>query len=370
MIAPPKLGHIFGLRLQLHHTWIFAFAWATAVIVTQFPEAYPLWQRIIFGIVAGLLFFTGISIREFILSFLAASKGMPFKRVRLFVFGGVPQIAKESTLPSIEMLLAVAGLISNLAIIGLFYVSHVLLVRADDVVLAALTQWVAYIYFMLALFHFLPVFPLDVGRILRALLWQTTGNYYRVTRIATWTGWGTGLLCITGGILLLINTGQWSTGLLLALIGWVLLSTSAQSRHQATLHQALQGITAGEIISQECSLINEQLSLSELVHDCILVTTQRYFVVADGHKLRGVVTMPQIKSVSKNRWSSTRAGEIMTPASQLTTADAQQSAASLLEQMEDWEIDHIPVVENDDVIGIIARDSLLRFGKTRAEFGI
>jgi len=279
----------------------------------------------------------------------------------------VPQIAEEATEPSLEVLLAIVGLISNLVITGLFYASHVLLVRAGDIVFAALTQWVAYIYLMLALLHLLPVFPLDTGRILRALLWQATGNYYRITRTATWIGRGTGLLFVVGGMLLLINTGQWSSGLLLALLGWVFLSVNAQNHRQATLHQALQGITAGDIISQECSPINEQLSLSELVNDCILVTTQRYFVVTDGNKLRGAVTIPQIKSVPRHRWSSTRVGEIMTPASRLTTAEAQQSAVSLFELMEDLETDHIPVLEKGEVIGIVARDNLLRLGKIRAE---
>jgi len=370
MISPPNLDRILRVRLRLHYTWLVAFAWVTAVMVTQFPEAYPLWQRIIFGLAAGLLFFIGVSIRQLILSFLATSKGMPLKRINLFVFGGVPQITNETTSPVIELLLAVTGLIANMVIAGLFYLIHVLLVRVDDVVFAALTQWVAFIYFMLALFHLLPGFPLDGGRIWRALLWKTTGNYYRATRIATWTGWGIGLLCVAGGILLLINTGQWSTGLMLALIGWVLQSAAVQSRRQALLHQALQGITAGDIISQECSPINEQLSLDELVRDCILVTAQRYFVVADGARLQGVVTMRNIKSVAKERWSSTRVGEIMTPVSKVNTAHSQQSAASLLEQMEDLEIDHLPVLEKGEVIGIVARDSLTRLAKTRAEFSI
>ena len=370
MISAPKQSRIFGVRTRLHYSWLAAFVLAIAMVVTQFPEAYPLWQRIILGMVAGLLFFLAICIREFILSFMTIRKGIPLRRVYLFVFGGVPQIAKEATLPSLELLLAVVGLLSNLAIAGVFYGVHLILVKAGNVMVAGLTQWLAFMYSMLALFHFVPGFPLDGGRILRALLWKVIHNYDRATRIASWIGWVIGLLCIVGGILVLIVTRQWFTGLVLVLAGWALERAAAQSRRQAALHEALQGITAGDIMSRECPIITHQLNLDQLVRDYILITAQRYFVVADGTKLQGVLTMRDIKPVPKHRWSSTPVGEIMTPASQLKIAHSQQSAASLLEQMDDFEIDHIPVLEKDSVVGVVTRDSLIRLGKTRAQLRI
>ncbi len=370
MRSTPNLGRIFGVRMQLHYTWIVAFILAIAMVVTQFPEAYPLWQRIMLGIAAGLLFLMFIGIRELVLNFLAISKGVMVKRVTLFVFGGVAQISGEVAPPVLDLLLAVAGLLSNMVITIIFYGAHLVLVKAGNIMFAGLTQWLAFMYFMLALFHLVPGFPLDAGRILRALLWKATGNYYRVTHIASWMGWGIGLLCVLGGLLLLIVTRQWFTGLVLILAGWVLQSAASQSRRQVTLYKALQGITAYDIMSRECPLITQQLNLEQLVRDCILGTAQRYFVVADEGRLLGVVTMGNIKQVPKDRWNSTRVGDIMTPASELKIAQPQQPAAVLLEQMDDFEIDHMPVLEEDKVIGIVARESLTRLARTRAELRI
>jgi len=366
----PHLGRVLGIRLRLHPTWAIAIPLIIAIVVTQFPEAYPLWQRMILGVAASLLFLAAVSIREIILNFLALSRGIPVKRVTLFAFGGVSQITKQATLPLLELLLAAAGLLTNLIIAGIFYAVHSVLVNTANVMIDGLILWSAYMYFMLALFHFIPGFPLDGGRLLRTLLWKAIGDYDRATGIASWAGQGFGLLLIVGGILLLVLAGQWFNGLVLIFVGWVLYIAAAQSRRQTALREALQGIVARDIMARECPSTTPELTLGQLVRDCILVTGQRYFVVAEGGKLEGIVTTRDIKRVPKKRWNSTQIGEIMTPASELKTAHAQQSAASLLEQMEELNIDQMPVLEKGVVIGIIARDTLIRLDKTRAELGM
>ena len=364
----PKLGRIFGISIRLHYTWAFAIALITAIMVTQFAEDYTLWQRISLGIATSLLFFIFLSIREFIISLIAIRRGIPVKRITLFVFGGVAQISKESTRPILELLVAATGLLSTLIIAGVLYLIYGILVNAGNMTIAGLTQWLAYIYFMLFLFHFIPGFPLDGGRILRALLWKATGNYERATLIASWSGWFIGLLCIAGGILLLIAERQWLNGPVLVGIGWVLQTAAARSRRQAALLEALKKIWAQDIMTQEPPIISPQFTISQLIHDYILVTGQRYYIVTDGGKWQGIVTMRDIKRVSKKRRGS-HIGKIMTPASEIKTAYPQQSAASLLDQMDELGIDHMPVLEEDKVIGIVSRDSLIRLAQARAELG-
>ena len=233
MRITPNLPRIFRVYIRLHYTWFVAIILMAAAVVTQFSTFYPLWQRIALGIVASLLFLVVIAIREFVLNFVATRKGMTVKRVTLFVFGGVSQIPKESNLPALELLLAVVGLLSNVIIALIFYVLYFVLAYTGNVVVSVLIQWLAFIYFMLALFHFIPGFPLDGGRLLRAFLWMTTGNYERVTRITSWAGWSIGLLFTIGGILVLIITRQWFVGILLAFPGLVLQNAATYSRRQA-----------------------------------------------------------------------------------------------------------------------------------------
>ncbi len=365
------LNRMLGVRLRLHPTWAVAFILIIAMVVTQFPEAYPFWQRIILGVAASLLFFIAVGFREVVLNFLAINRGIPLQRVTLFAIGGLPQIPKGDTRPLLELLMVAAGLLLNLIIAGIFYAVHSALVNTANVLIDGIILWTTYLYFLLALFHFIPVFPLDGGRLLRTLLWKLTGDYDQATNIASWAGQGLGLLLIAGGIVLLISSRQWFNGLTLIFVGWVLHLAAVQSRRQTALREALQHIAARDMISGENPImVTPQLTIGQLVRDHILVTGQRYFVVAEEGKLLGVVTIRDVKKVPKKRWNSTKISKAMTPSKQLRTANAQQSAASVLELMDELRIKRMPVLEGDKVIGVITQDSLNRLKKTRVELGM
>jgi Zn-dependent protease/CBS domain-containing protein len=369
MKGVPDLGQFFRVYLRLHRGWAIAFILITAMVVTQFPEAYPLWLRTVLGIAAVLLFFAAVGAREVILNFLALSRGMPEKRITLFVFGGVSQRAKGETLPVLEVLLAMAGLLCNLMITGILYGVYSIVVNSGSVVVSGLILWSAYLYFMLALFHFVPAFPLDAGRLLRVLLWRMTDDYNRATNIASWVGQGIGFFFIAGGILAGALANQWFNGVVLAFIGWLLQTAAMQSTRPVVWRKVLRGIKARDVVAQDCPLINRRLSLGQLVRGYVLIRGQRYFVVAERGRLKGVVSVRSIRKLSRKRRRSTKAGQIMTPASELRTAQAEQPAASLLEQMDEWQIDYMPVLEEGKVIGIAVRDGLMRLVKNRAELG-
>jgi Zn-dependent protease len=368
MWAVPDVGRFFRVRLRLHRGWGVAFLLIIAMVVTQFPEAYPLWLRIVLGISAVLLFFAAVGIREITLNFLALSRGMPEKRVTLFVFGGVSQLAEDETTPLLEVLLSLSGLLANMIITGIIYAVYSILVSTGSAAVGALILWSAFMYFMLALFHFIPGFPLDGGKLVRAVLWQVTGDYDLATAITSWAGQGFGFLCIAGGILSMVLAQEWFNGVVLVFIGWVLQIAAMQSYRPVRLRRVLRGVTARDVAA-DCSLISRELSVSHLIRDYILVTGQRYFVVADGVRLEGIVSAHSIKKVPKKRRHSTAVGKIMTPASKLRVASAKQPAASLLGQMNEWQIDCMPVLERGRVIGIALRDALTLLAKTRAEVG-
>lgn len=243
MRSIPHLGRMFGVKVRLHYTWWVAVILLTAAVVTQFSTVYPLWQRIMLGIAASMLFFLAITIREFVLCFIATRKGIQVESVTLFAFGGVSQIAEEVPLPGLELLLAVAGLLSNLIIAGIFYVAYFGLAQTGNIIVDVLVQWLAFIFFMLALFHFIPAFPLDGGRVLRALLWKITDNYERVTRITSWIGWGIGVAFTIGGIVVLVTTmrttQQFFAGILLGFPGLVLQNAATHSRRESAQHGSI-----------------------------------------------------------------------------------------------------------------------------------
>jgi len=123
-------------------------------------------------------------------------------------------------------------------------------------------------------------------------------------------------------------------------------------------------------MAREFPATTQQVSISQLVRDHILVQGWRYVIVVNGVKLDGMLTVRSIKSVPMRHWNSTLVGDIMTPSNQLQTAHPQQLAATLLEQMDQFRIDGMPVLEDGNVTGVVTRDALVHLGKTRAEFGV
>jgi len=367
-----NLGRVFGIPLRLHYTWFIIFALVTLLLVFDDAyQAYPIAQRIILGILTSLLFFASIIIHELAHSILAIRNNIPVKEITLFVFGGVSQITKEATHPRAELSIAIVGPLTSLALAGIFYGLHLLLAGTQQILAASLMWWLAWINVILAVFNLIPGFPLDGGRIFRALVWQRTQDYRRATRIATKVGQVIAYAFMAGGIALIIFVPQyWFGGLWLTFIGWFLRDAARTSYRQVLLRDALIGITARQVTDYGCPLIPPHLNLMELVQQHILPTGRSCFLITSGAVLEGMVTLQQIKKVPRDRWAITPVQDIMTPASKLKVAYADQDILSVLEEMNGESTDHIPVMEAGKAIGIINREDIARFLRTRADFGI
>ena len=229
---------LFGIRPRVHYTWLFAMGLITAAIVTQFATFYPLWQRIALGAAGTVLFFLAVALRESVLAFLSIRKGITTKSITFFVFGGLHEIDSSTSMPTIELLMAVFGQLFNLIVAGLFTAAYFLLVHTGSIVVDVLMQWLAFIWFMLAIFHFVPGFPLDGGRAFRALLWRLTGSYQKATRTAAWTGWVIGLMMVGGGVAFLVVVQEWFAGLFFIAVGLMLQNAATHGRRLARLADA------------------------------------------------------------------------------------------------------------------------------------
>jgi Zn-dependent protease/CBS domain-containing protein len=367
-----SLGRVFGIPLRLHYTWFIIFALVTySLVFYDAGQPYPIEQRIILGILTSLLFFASVITHELAHSILAIRNNIPVKEITLFVFGGVSQITKEATRPRAELLIAIVGPLTSLALAGIFYGLHLLLAGTQQILAASLMWWLAWINVFLAVFNLIPGFPLDGGRIFRALVWQRTHDYHRATRIATKVGQGIAYAFMAVGIAsIFAPLLPWFNGLLLIFIGWFLRDAARASYQQVLLRDALTGITARQITDYGCPLIPPHLNLMELVQQHILPTGRSCFLISWGAELEGMVTLQQIKKVPRTRWAITSVQDIMTPASKLKVAYADQDILSVLQEMNGESTNHIPVMEAGKVIGIINREDIARFLRTRADFGI
>lgn len=371
-----NLGKLFGIQFRLHYTWFIIFILITVSFSWQFfPIIYPdgpLALHWAMGIVTSLLFFASILAHELAHSLVGRANNIPIKSITLFIFGGVAQMTREARSAGAELKMAAAGPACSLAIAGLFY--SVSFFTQDAIVpVAAVAFQLAYINVFLAAFNLIPGFPLDGGRVFRSILWKVTGNYKRSTRIATRVGQGTGYLFILGGILIVFLQPfgwGWFSGLWLAFIGWFLGNAASASYRQAQWRGALQGFTASQVMTSDYPVVPLSITVGQLVQGYIFTSGRGCFLVADEGGVRGILTLPNIKSVPQPNWGVTQVKEIMTPVDKLKIASPDQDALSILEQMDESSINQMPVVSEGRVIGLITRDNLIRLLRTRSELGI
>jgi Zn-dependent protease len=361
-----RLGTLFGIQVRLHYTWFIIFVLVTVSLV------YPDWSQLriwVMGIITSLLFFASVLAHELSHSLVGRVYGIPIKSITLFIFGGVAQMTKEATRPGAEFKMAAAGPACSLAIGGLFYLFWLFIPNKDGPM--AMMVWsLFFINVALAVFNMIPGFPLDGGRVFRSVLWRATGNYSRSTRIATRVGQGVGYLFILVGIVVMVVSRDWFSGLWLAFIGWFLANVASLSYRQAQWQAALHGFTAAEVMVSNFPVAHSDITVSQLVQDHVFPAGHRFFVVADEGRLQGILTFQNVKSVPQRDWGVTSVREIMTPLDKLKLAYPSQDALSIMEQMNEGDINQMPVVSEGRVIGLVVRDNLLRFLRARSELGV
>ena len=372
MTSSIKLGRIFGIPVGLHYTWFIIFILVTLSLAQLFfPNQYPGWGAAtywVLGVVTSLLFFGSVLVHELAHSVVARRFGVPVRSITLFLFGGVASITREVKQPVQELLMSIAGPLSSLALAGLF-AAVAAAVRNIAEPVAAAAGYLAMINLLLAAFNMLPGFPLDGGRVFRSIVWAITGNYERATRIATGLGQAFAYLFIIAGIFLAL-TGNLGNGIWLALIGWFMDNAASSSYRQVRLKESLRGYTAADLMRSQCTAIPTGVSLETLVDTRILPEGQRCFMVTDGDDLKGMVTLHEIKRVPRDQWRSTRVEDAMTKVDALHAVSPDEDAYAVLERMDGNDVNQIPVVRGGHLVGIIARDSILHFIRTRSELGI
>lgn len=367
-----NLGKVFGIQVRLHYTWFIIFFLITFSLAWQvFPSQYSWshWAYWVMGLIASLLLFVSVLAHELAHSLVGRVNGIPVKSITLFIFGGIAQMGREATKATSELKMAAAGPGCSLAI-GVLFGLIWFLTRNTLEPLAAISYYLALANGLLAAFNLIPGFPMDGGRVFRALMWRFSGNYKRSTQIATWMGRGVAYSFILGGILIMFILHDWLSGIWIAFIGWFLQGAASMSYRQVQWREALHGLTASQMMTTDFLTVPPDITVKELVQEYVMPRGHHLFLVTEEEKLKGILTLQNIKSVPQAKWGTTRVEQIMVPASRLKVASPEQDGLSVAEEMDKSEINQIPVASKGRLIGLVTRDNLMRFLRTRAELGI
>jgi Zn-dependent protease/CBS domain-containing protein len=360
------LGRIWGIELGLHFSWVLIAFLITFSLAEQFRMTNPGWGGGVIwaaAIVTGILFFACLFAHELSHAFVAKLRGLPIHKITLFLLGGMAQIERDAKDPKTEFWMGIAGPVMSVIVggicLGIALATGWAPRQVPEAPATAVLVWLGYINLLLAAFNMIPGFPLDGGRVLRAIIWWVNHNQIRATLIAARVGQTIAVLFIAWGVFRFF-TGAGLGGLWLVFIGWFLMQAAGASAMQMRASNVLRGVKAREMMSRDCATVNGEMSLRDFVHDYLLRTGRRCFVVVRDHQMAGIVTPHEIKGVPQERWDEMRVSEVMVPNHRIHAISPETPVYEALEMMGREDINQVPVVDQGQLEGVLTRAHVLR----------
>lgn len=362
-----KLGRIGGIEIGLHYSWfVIAFLIAFS-LVSHFHSVSPGWNIGMVwaaAIITSALFFITLLLHELAHSLVAKSHGLRVRAITLFALGGVSQIESEANDAKTEFWIAIVGPLTSL-VIGAICIGIARAtgwksgVEPQNPVLAVLL-WLGYINVALGVFNMIPGYPLDGGRVLRAIAWWITHSAERSTRIASQIGQVVAFLFILYGLFRFFVGANFG-GLWMAFIGWFLLDAARGSYAQVELTSGLRGHNVRELMERDCVSVPAYLSVRDFVDQYLLHSGNRCYVVTqDGHVV-GIATANDARKVNRDRWEQTSLQSIMRPLDKVRTVSPDTPVLKALELMTREGVNELAVVSDGKMEGVFSRGQVLRF---------
>ena len=276
------------------------------------------------AVASALLFFASIVLHELGHAFVAIRNGIGIEGITLWLFGGVARMERDSDSPATEFKIAIAGPIVTAVIFVVCLAAGMAIAGPDEFRNAALTDsdtdasgavaviaWLASINLLVLVFNLLPAFPLDGGRIARAIAWWRTGNRASATRFAATLGRIFAYLMMgLGGLLIL--SGDLISGIWLIFVGFILNGSARGAIAQTQVADRIEGLSVGDVMDRQPVAIPERLTIEQALDEFVLRYRYPWFPVIDGSsRFIGVIDAATAQAVPQAELQSTTVGEII-----------------------------------------------------------
>jgi Zn-dependent protease len=357
-----RLGRVRGIPIKIHFSFLFILPFFALVFGFTFvpdlfgfrigfgdlPIGWP--EKLGLGLIAAVLFFAAVLLHELAHSIVAMRRGYSISGITLFIIGGVSEIEKQPKEAVGEELMAIVGPATSFAI-GLILLPGWLLLRNETslgiTIVAIMFSMMSFYNILLGGFNIIPAFPMDGGRVLRALLAKRMG-FIPATRAAVAIGKGIAIIMAVVGFFYNI----WL--ILIALFIYL----GAREEERATLvGKALEGVTVGSIMTREVSVVPPSMTVRELL-DKIIAEKHMGYPVMDGDRIVGVVTLQDAQGVPASHHYDVEVGRIMSR--DVITIGPDTPAEEAIQLMARRQVGRLIVMEDGRMTGIVSRSDLIR----------
>ena len=332
------LATIGGIRVGANWSVLVVvvlIAWSLAS--NFFPAAAPGFSALAYWLaaaVAAVLFLASITLHELAHSMLARRLGVGVEGITLWMFGGVSSIKGDAPSAGAEAKIAAVGPATSLALAAIFAIANTLLAAAGaSPLLVTLAAWLALINFILGLFNLLPGFPLDGGRLLRAILWRIGHERDRATIRAAAVGEVVGTLMIAAGLFLVIFGRDLVGGLWMMFLGSILRGAAASERRHVEIIRPLVGLTVGDLMSPRPPTLPATMMLDEFLARPQMLGFDTFPVVDRSGTVEGLVDLRRLLDVSPQDRATTSLGSIAVPVAKVARATPDEPVTALWDRI-------------------------------------
>ena len=362
------LGRWAGVPVGLH--WSVALTLvliATSLAESVLPDLDPGETRTAYWVAAviiAVMFFASLIAHELAHTAVARRNQVQVDSVTLWLLGGVSRFTSEPDDPGVELRLSLAGPVMSLLLGALWWSLAALgSVLALPSIIVNSLLWLAFINLVLAVFNMVPAFPLDGGRVLRAILWRQSDRL-ESTRIAVGVGRVFAFLLVGFGVLLVFG-GALVSGLWFMLLGWF-IEVAGRAEEASTLQRDLvRDATVAEIMSSPVATVSPDLEIDAFLHDHVLRDHHSAFPVLRDGAVVGMVGLENLRR--RSSWSAqpdapmgSTVGEIATPLFGVPIVEPGSSLVDAMAEMDRLGVSRSLVLDGGRLVGILTHTDLVR----------
>ncbi len=348
------LFRIFGIQINLDYSWFIIFFLITIALAEGYYshvyQGYPHVVYWIAGAVSAVLLFASVLLHELSHSLVARKRGLSVKEIDLFIFGGVAMIEEEAPDPKSEFLIAIAGPIASF-LIGLFFFLIAYYYPYDDL-FNGIVNYLMIVNFILGFFNLIPAFPLDGGRVLRAIIWSKK-DIITATKVSSQSGVLFAYFLIAVGIFYIFSGNL--NGLWYMLLGLFIRQAAKRGFEQTLLYSVLSKYRVQNFLVTVKPLFPDQ-SLSDIFNYYYPFYHLRIYPVLSNDGSIKIVDISKYKNLSPEEMERIKISEVaedlkayVSPFDNLATA---------IKVMNRYGIDELPVIYANTVLGIIKRATI------------
>ena len=367
------VARLFGIEIRVHLGWVIVLGLIGYIAVAELQNAQPNLDStvaVILGGVVAIGFFASSLVHDLAHALVARRRGMVVPSLAVSFFGGSTPLDPIAPKPGDDLAIAVAG---PFASIGLGIALLVLALAANAApgteiaTVAATLGVVSVLNFILGFVNLLPAYPLDGGRIIRAIGWSRGGTINAGWRAAGRSGRLTGYAGVGFGIAV-IAFGEFTSGAMIALSGWFLALSARSIAERLRVDALIGGLHVEDAMETGSVSIGPGLTVdtfaSQLLDD---ESTMTAVPVVSDDTVVGVLGVREVRRLRKDRWATTRVEEVMAKPPRLGILSARDNLAAAVERLQRAGVDGLPVVDGGSLVGMLTRRSV---GKLLHERGL